>query len=210
MRLTARSDHQTHPGVPSSGIAKGAPGGGPSSSAIAARYFKIYIQVLGVSGKLGCFQWRRGARGGGVIFFAAGVNKKGRNPAMTARAQARPKAPASAPSSPHLFAAQLRSVGVVQLESEQVAFVNLRWPQVVFFVALTQTHQHNNCTETCTEVQCQPTAPPGTFQDTKPRHRVLGCPKRTPSTARSMMVGQLTAGADGCLPIRSRCRRVYD
>ena len=25
-----------------------------------------------------------------------------------------------------------------------------------------------------------------------------------------MMVGQLAAGADGCLPIRPRCRRVYD
>ena len=31
-----------------------------------------------------------------------------------------------------------------------------------------------------------------------------------PSTARSMMVGRFFPGADGRLPIRSRCGRVYD
>ena len=55
VRLTARSDHQTQPGAPSPGIAKGAPGGGPSSSAIAARYYlRVCIRVLGV-----CTQARR-------------------------------------------------------------------------------------------------------------------------------------------------------
>ena len=53
VRLTARSDHQTQPGAPSPGIAKGkgkgAPGGDPPSSAIiAARYLRICVRVLGV------------------------------------------------------------------------------------------------------------------------------------------------------------------
>ena len=55
VRLTARPDHQTQPGAPSPGIAKGAPGGGPSSSAIATRYLRIFIRVLGFLGIYGNF-----------------------------------------------------------------------------------------------------------------------------------------------------------
>ena len=40
------------------------------------------------------------------------------------------------------------------------------------------------------------------------RHEEGGLAGGPPSTARSMMVGQFS-GADGCLPVRSRRRRVY-